>query len=57
MQKINQRMRITMEQQTTKQEIKQPITNPHLCPECGGVLIKQGGCKVCMNCGYEVCGI
>ena len=29
----------------------------HTCPECGGVLIKRNGCKVCMQCGYEACSL
>lgn len=27
------------------------------CPECGQPLIKHGGCKECMNCGYSVCNL
>jgi len=46
-----------MEQQTSKQEVKQPINNPNLCPECGGVLIKQGGCVHCIRCDYGKCDL
>lgn len=26
------------------------------CPDCGGHMIHQDGCAVCMNCGYSRCG-
>jgi len=26
-----------------------------LCPECGGVLVHQEGCYLCMDCGYSKC--
>ena len=25
------------------------------CPECGGRLIREGGCIHCMDCGYSRC--
>ena len=25
------------------------------CPECGGVLVAESGCKVCHDCGYSQC--
>ncbi len=28
---------------------------PH-CPECGGVLLVQTGCRLCRSCGWSVCG-
>lgn len=27
----------------------------NVCPECGGALIKQAGCKRCIDCNYEAC--
>ena len=27
------------------------------CPECGEMLIAQGGCESCSNCGYSICTI
>lgn len=36
------------------EEVNKP-TNYNLCPECGGVLIKRGGCRQCMRCGWEAC--
>jgi hypothetical protein len=27
----------------------------NVCPECGSALIKQGGCKRCIECNYEAC--
>ncbi len=26
------------------------------CPECGSVLVVQGGCRLCRHCGWSVCG-
>lgn len=26
-----------------------------ICPECGGKLIKEGGCEQCKDCGYSRC--
>ncbi len=28
----------------------------NLCPECGYKLGHEGGCVICMNCGYSKCG-
>lgn len=25
------------------------------CPECGNRLLHEGGCKRCINCGWEAC--
>jgi hypothetical protein len=25
------------------------------CPECGGTLIREGGCMTCMACGWNAC--
>jgi len=27
----------------------------NVCPECGSALVKQAGCKRCINCNYEAC--
>ena len=26
-----------------------------ICPMCGSVLIPQGGCYICINCGWAAC--
>jgi ribonucleoside-diphosphate reductase alpha chain len=26
------------------------------CPDCGGPLIYQEGCNICLNCGFTKCG-
>ncbi|HHY09872.1 MAG TPA: TSCPD domain-containing protein, partial [Firmicutes bacterium] len=41
-------------------------SNPHFkanpaiagaaCPECGGILVEESGCNVCVECGYSRCG-
>jgi ribonucleoside-diphosphate reductase alpha chain len=31
-------------------------TNGSHCTECGHVLVFEGGCEVCPNCGYSKCG-
>ena len=35
------------------------ITNTEVkevCPECGGKLVRDGGCIHCIDCGYSRCG-
>ena len=32
------------------------ISTKTKCPECGGVLIFEGGCNTCKDCGYLKCG-
>ncbi|MCK9217416.1 MAG: ribonucleotide-diphosphate reductase subunit alpha, partial [Firmicutes bacterium] len=27
-----------------------------VCPECGSKLQHEGGCVICMNCGFSKCG-
>ena len=31
--------------------------NPGVCPMCGGVMNKSGGCEECQDCGYSPCAI
>ncbi|MPM93134.1 hypothetical protein SDC9_140270 [bioreactor metagenome] len=26
------------------------------CPECGSKIQHEGGCMICMNCGFSKCG-
>ena len=33
-----------------------PAARAGRCPECGGLLIPAGGCRVCPACGWEACG-
>jgi len=43
-------------------EISQPgkadvtMSGSGQCPECGGPLIYQEGCNICLNCGFTKCG-
>ncbi|MGF7060819.1 hypothetical protein [Brassicibacter mesophilus] len=29
----------------------------NICVECGSVMKPEGGCFICMNCGYSPCHI
>lgn len=33
-----------------------PVQGNEHCPDCGGTLIHEGGCKTCLNCGWSKCG-
>lgn len=35
--------------------IKSSEIKGEVCPECGGNLVRGGGCTHCMNCGYSRC--
>jgi ribonucleoside-diphosphate reductase alpha chain len=35
--------------------IKLAVSGPE-CPECGHSLRTEGGCNICLNCGYSHCG-
>ncbi len=35
---------------------KQRSNQAGQCPECGGPLIYQEGCNICLNCGFTKCG-
>jgi hypothetical protein len=44
----------------TPQMMDDPTTscsyqNPECCPDCGGPMIHQSGCNVCLHCGYSPC--
>lgn len=28
-----------------------------ICPDCGNDLVFTGGCKTCMTCGFDICGL
>ena len=49
---------ITIGENGENQELKKEISLD-MCPECGSVLVKQGGCTRCSNneCYYEKCAI
>ncbi|MCK4843875.1 MAG: TSCPD domain-containing protein, partial [Dehalococcoidia bacterium] len=49
--------------QTTAADSATPSKNPKMvkswagqCPDCGGPLIHQEGCNICLNCGFTKCG-
>ncbi len=33
-----------------------PWSNLKICPDCGSHLQHEGGCVICMNCGFSKCG-
>jgi ribonucleoside-diphosphate reductase alpha chain len=33
-----------------------PATSGGQCPECGTQILHEGGCTICLNCGYSHCG-
>ena len=35
---------------TSKEEVKGEV-----CPDCGGTLVRDGGCIHCIDCGYRKC--
>jgi hypothetical protein len=39
-----------------EEESARPAAGAGRCPECGGLLIPAGGCRVCPACGWEACG-
>lgn len=43
---------------TEKKEVpeEKTVSFGGVCPECGGTLIFQEGCRTCLNCGYSKCG-
>jgi len=39
-------------------EVEKPLPNRSqgvLCPDCGGKLIRSGGCPFCPSCGWSRC--
>lgn len=30
--------------------------NAATCPDCGGGMVRTGGCFTCMSCGFASCG-
>ena len=39
-----------------KEESKPVVEKTEKCPECGANMTHEGGCRICYNCGYSVCG-
>lgn len=38
-----------------RQYIKDGEVQGEVCPECGGKIIRENGCKHCSNCGWSAC--
>lgn len=46
------------EESTDKEQFVEPVitkVSQPRCPECGSILIFEGGCNVCKNCGWSKC--
>lgn len=37
-------------------QISAPAPSKGECPECGTQILHEGGCTICLNCGYSHCG-
>ena len=53
---INQQswLKCLLDEGAKKLHDQEPAQN-RVCPECGDKLWPQGGCFVCLLCGYESC--
>jgi len=48
---LKSKAHVIEEHNTEKEEISGEI-----CPECGEMLVREGGCISCKSCGYSACG-
>lgn len=39
----------------TKNQKVQELIRFNICPECGNKLIHEGGCEICLACGWSAC--
>jgi len=39
-----------------KSYVKDGEVQGEVCPECGGKIVRENGCKHCTNCGWSACG-
>jgi len=43
--------------ESVNQKVGKPVSQQgEVCPECGGKIAIEEGCKKCYSCGYSVCG-
>ena len=42
-------------EQEAKKEVKKSKRFNNVCPECGCVMQPEGGCAICLSCGYSHC--
>ena len=52
---------ITYNEESQDEDVTIPIkteakNHKAVCPECGEVLIFEGGCNICKSCGWSKCG-
>lgn len=47
---------ISLQQFATEQSATSDILAKHNCPECGELINHEGGCTICLSCGYSHCG-
>jgi len=54
---MNNQQRDTKPQPRQEQSApKRPVNRFPPCPECGGVVVKNGTCRECTECGWQMCG-
>ena len=62
-------MNLMKEKESLKREFDCSMSNPieeekkiqfcpqsDLCPECGERIYREGGCPICISCGWSPCG-
>lgn len=47
---------MSIETEQIKNIIPQNKWATYICPECGCRLQPEGGCALCLDCGYSKCG-
>ena len=43
------------EQDTVEDNVATLVVDKEHCPECGNILIHEGGCDICKDCGWSKC--
>ena len=69
--KVLQRVNATIENEASPAPLAAPVSGPaprspasasgeasrmRFCPECGAAIVHEGGCVICPDCGYSLCG-
>jgi ribonucleoside-diphosphate reductase alpha chain len=68
--KVLERVNAAIENETSPAPLAEPVSAPRspasaaageaprmrFCPECGAAIVHEGGCVICPDCGYSLCG-